>query len=206
MGLFIAFEGGEGGGKSTQARALHRRLARLGLPVVLTHEPGGTALGNNLRRWLKQARELTAPAEFFLFAASRAQLAAEVIGPHLSQGGIVICDRFAPSSVAYQGHARGLDPGLIQAANEIATQGLRPDLLVLLDMAPEEGLGRKGSAKRDRFEREKVAFHRRVREGYLEMARADPQRWLVVDASLPRAQVTKIIWARVSQLLSQRRS
>ena len=206
MGLFIAFEGGEGCGKSTQARALYRRLARLGLPVVLTHEPGGTALGNKLRRWLKQAEELAAPAEFFLFAASRAQLAAEVIGPHLSQGGTVICDRFAPSSVAYQGYARGLDPGLIQAANEIATQGLRPDLLVLLDMAPEEGLGRKGAMKRDRFEREEVAFHQRVREGYLEMARADPQQWLVVDASLPRAEVTKIIWARVSQLLSQRKS
>lgn len=237
MGLFIVFEGGDGTGKTAQAKALYKRLRREKHSVILTEEPGGTLLGRMLRRWLTDpqsglavlpadASQLllvepaigdqllpdiilgsTAPrAELLLFMISRAQLVEEIINPNLWQGKIVICDRFAPSSVAYQGYGRELNLDLIHRANELATQGLKPDLIVLLDGTPEQGLRRKWTARRDHFEEQEVAFHRRVREGYLEMARADPQWWLVVDASLPQAKVTKIIWTRVSQLLSQRRS
>jgi len=202
LSLFIAFEGGEGSGKSTQARALYRRLSKQGLPAVLTHEPGGTALGNNMRRWLKWAKEISSLTEFLLFASSRAQLVAEVIGPALEKGAIVICDRYADSTTAYQGYGRGLDLGLIKTINNAATGGLRPNLVILLDTEAEKGLQRKRS-KKDRFEREELSFHQRVREGYLKMARNDPQRWLVVDATLPRAKVEQIIRERVSQLLSR---
>ena len=202
MSLFITFEGGEGSGKSTQARALYRRLSKQGLPAVLTHEPGGTPLGNNMRRWLKWAKEIHSLTEFLLSASSRAQLVAEVIGPALEKGAIVICDRYADSTTAYQGYGRGLDLGLIEAINNAATGGLCPNLVVLLDTEAEKGLQRKRS-KKDRFEREEHSFHQRVREGYLKMARDDPQRWLVVDATLPRAKVERIIWEMVSQLLSR---
>jgi len=133
---------------------------------------------------------------------ARAQLVAEVIRPHLSQGRIVICDRFAPSSVAYQGYARGLDLRLIEGANAIATQGVHPDLIVLLDVAPEVGLPRKPK-RRDRFEEEDTAFHQRVRDGYLKLAANDPERWLMVDATLPQTKVTEIVWEKVERLLSE---
>jgi len=199
LSLFITFEGGEGSGKSTQARALQRRLLKLGIPALLTHEPGGTPLGNDLRRWLKGEGEIDPLTELLLFNASRAHLVSEVIRPALDGGSIVICDRFAHSTIAYQGYGRGLDLALIETVNNIATQGLRPDLIVLLDIAAEQGLKRKNL--RDRFEREEIAFHQRVRQGYLEMAKKDPQRWLVIDGSLPRKEVERLIWERVGQLL-----
>jgi len=138
--------------------------------------------------------------ELLFWMVARAQLVAEVIRPHLSQGRIVICDRFAPSSVAYQGYARGLDLRLIEGANAIATQGVHPAIIILLDVAPEVGLPRKPQ-RRDRFEEQDIAFHQRVREGYLKMAADEPERWLVVDASQPRAKVEQIIWQKVSQLI-----
>ena len=199
MSLFITFEGGEGCGKSTQAGALYRRLLSLGIPAILTHEPGGTPLGNDLRRWLKGEGEIDPLTELLLFNASRAHLVSQVIRPALDGGSIVICDRFFHSTIAYQGYGRGLDLGLIETVNNIATQGLRPDLIVLLDIAAEQGLKRKNL--RDRFEREEIAFHQRVRQGYLEMAKKDPQRWLVIDGSLPRKEVERLIWERVGQLL-----
>jgi len=204
--LFITFEGGEGSGKSTQARALHQRLLRMGIPVVLTHEPGGTPLGSRLRRWLKgkgenEKSEIDPQTELLLFNASRAQLVSQVIRPALESGSIVICDRFAESTIAYQGYGRGLALDLIEAANHIATQGLRPDLIVLLDIPVEQGLARKRLS--DRFEKESLAFHQRVRRGYLGMAQKDPQRWFVVDASLPKKEVQRLIWERVQQLLPQ---
>ena len=203
MALFVTFEGGEGCGKSTQARALHKRVSESGIPVLLSHEPGGTPLGKEARRCLKQTRksEISLLAELFLFAASRAQLVAEVIRPSLARGVMVICDRYADSTVAYQGYGRGLDLDVIQAVNTTATQGLLPDLVILLDLPVEMGLARKRSARQDRFEREEAAFHHRVREGYLKMAAADPQRWLVVDATLPKKKVEQIIWERVGRLL-----
>ena len=203
MALFVTFEGGEGCGKSTQTRALYKRVLESGIPVVLSHEPGGTSLGKEARRYLKQTRksEISPLAELFLFAASRAQLVAEVIRPSLARGVMVICDRYADSTVAYQGYGRGLDLDVIQAVNTTATQGLLPDLVILLDLPVEIGLARKRSAREDRFEREEAAFHHRVREGYLKMAAAAPQRWLVVDATLPKRRVEQIIWERVKGLL-----
>lgn len=206
MALFITFEGGEGCGKSVQARALYRRLSQLAIPVVLTHEPGGTLLGKKLSRWLKWAKNTDIPplAELLMFNASRAQLVDEVIHPNLDKGEIVISDRFVNSTTAYQSYGRGLDIEVVKAVNNAATQGLKPDLTVLLDISAEEGLARKGGKKQDRFEQEDITFHRRVREGYLKMAANDPERWLVVDASLSKRKIEQIIWQRVSQLLSER--
>ncbi len=202
MGLFITFEGGEGCGKSTQSRLLLKKLEQQNIPVVLTHEPGGTALGNELRKVLKRRRGsfISPQAELFLFAASRAQLVAEVIHPALEEGKVVICDRFTHSTMVYQGYGRGLDFTAIKMVNNMATGNLNPDLIILLDISPEQGLARKRSLK-DRFELEDLSFHRRVREGYLKMAAAEPDRWLVIDASLPKGRVADIIWDRVIPLL-----
>ena len=210
MALFVTFEGGEGCGKSTQARALHKRVSESGIPVILTHEPGGTSLGEGTRRRLKQTgevkdstqrAEISPLAELFLFAASRAQLVAEVIRPSLEESTMVICDRYTNSTLAYQGYGRGLNLNSIQVVNNIATQGLFPDLVILLDIPVEIGLARKKLARHDRFEREEIAFHRRVREGYLEMAAADSDRWLVVDASLSKRKIERAIWEVITKLL-----
>jgi len=202
LGLFITFEGGEGCGKSTHSRLLLKKLEQLNIPVVLTHEPGGTALGDELRKALKRKRgsSISPRAELFLVAASRAQLVAEVIRPALQEGKVVLCDRFTHSTMVYQGYGRGLDFTAIQMVNNMATRNLNPDLIILLDISPEQGLARKQSLK-DRFELEDLSFHRSVREGYVKMAAAEPDRWLVIDASLPKGKVAKIIWNRVSKLL-----
>jgi dTMP kinase len=202
LGLFITFEGGEGCGKSTQSRLLLKKLEQQNVPVVLTHEPGGTALGNELRKALKRKRDsfVSPQAELFLLAASRAQLVAEVIRPTLEAGKVVLCDRFTHSTMVYQGYGRGLDFTAIKMVNNMATRYLNPDLIILLDISPEQGLARKQSLK-DRFELEDLSFHQRVREGYLKMAAAEPDRWLVVDASLPKGKIAEIIWDRASQLL-----
>lgn len=207
MGLFITFEGGEGCGKSTQSKLLLKKLEQQDVPVVLTHEPGGTALGNELRRTLKHKGNypVSPQSELFLFAASRAQLAAEVIRPALEEGKVVICDRFSHSTLVYQGYGRGLDFTAINMVNNMATGYLNPDLIILLDTSPEQGLARKQSLK-DRFELEDLSFHRRVREGYLKMAAAEPDRWLVIDASVPKRKIAEIIWDRVSPLLTSRSS
>ena len=207
MGLFITFEGGEGCGKSTQSRLLLKKLGQQNIPVVLTHEPGGTALGNELRKTLKRKRDssISPQAELFLLAASRAQLVAEVIRPALEEGKVVICDRFTHSTMVYQGYGRGLDFTAIKMVNNMATMYLNPDLIILLDISPEQGLARKRSLK-DRFELENLSFHRRVRDGYLKMATAEPDRWMVIDASLPKGKIAAIIWDRVSPLLTSRSS
>ncbi|MBM3156677.1 MAG: dTMP kinase [Chloroflexi bacterium] len=197
---FIVFEGGEGSGKSTQAKVLANRLRRLGFGVVLTHEPGGTLLGNKLRRWLKWGRGVTTQSELFLFLASRSQLVSKVIRPALDRGQIVICDRFEASTFAYQGYGRGMDLAFLENLNGFVTDGLQPDLIVLLDLDAERGLERK-RMRLDCFEREEFAFHRRVREGYLRMAASDSNRWLVIDGSLPQEQIGDIIWEKVSQFV-----
>lgn len=206
MGLFITFEGGEGCGKSTQARALNRRLSREGLPTLLTHEPGGTPWGRKARRWLKWSASLPPQTELLLFAVARACLVSEVIRPGLEAGRTVICDRYADSTVVYQGYGRGMDLNIISTINNMATGGLKPDLSILLDIPPERGLARKAGKKHDRFEKEDMLFHHRVREGCLKIAAAEPERWLVINATLPKAEIRQIIWERVSAmpaLLSQ---
>lgn len=203
MALFITFEGGEGCGKSVQSRRLYRRLLKLAIPVLLTHEPGVTVLGKRITRLLKWSRDINISplAELLLFNTSRAQLVEEVIRPNLEKGVSVICDRYADSTAAYQGYGRGLDLETVKTVNETGTLGLTPDLTILLDMPVEEGLARKSGNKQDRFETESVKFHRRVREGYLKLAATEPQRWLVVDATQSKEAIAGIIWRRVSKLL-----
>jgi len=205
MTLFITFEGGEGCGKSTQARALYRKLSRLAIPVLLTHEPGGTSLGNKLSRWLKWAEgtDISPLTELMLFNASRSQLITEVIQPNLNEGKIVICDRYADSTTVYQSYGRGLDLETVKAVNNAATRGLKSNLTVLLDIPVEEGLARQRGKKQDRFEQEEIAFHQRVREGFLKLAQQEPQRWLVIDATQPKEKIARIIWQRVSQSISE---
>jgi dTMP kinase len=207
MSLFITFEGGEGSGKSIQAKALFRRLSDVAVPVLLTHEPGGTPFGERLGRWLKWAKgaEISPLTELMLFNACRAQLVAEVIKPNLKSGKVVICDRYADSTTVYQGYGRGLDLAMAKATNKTATQGLKPDLTVLLDIAVEKGLARKLARKQDRFEQESAIFHQKIRAGYLELAAKEPRRWLVIDASQPKAAIADVIWERVSRLISKRR-
>jgi dTMP kinase len=206
MSLFITFEGGEGSGKSVQAKELYRRLSQLAIPVLLTHEPGGTPFGNKLGRWLKwaQGTDISPLVELMLFNASRAQLVTEVIKPSLDGGKVVISDRYADSTTAYQGYGRGLDLEMVKATNNAATQGLKPDLAILLDISTEDGLARKRARRQDRFEQEEIAFHHRVREGYLKMATDEPKRWLVVDASQSKEKIAEIIWQRVRQLIRQK--
>lgn len=204
MSLFITFEGGEGSGKSVQAKELYRRLSQLAIPALLTHEPGGTPFGKKVGRWLKWAQDIDISplTELMLFNASRAQLVAEVIQPSLKSGKVVISDRYANSTTAYQGYGRGLNLAMVTAINKAATQGLTPNLTVLLDILAEEGLVRKRARSQDRFEQEALAFHHRVREGYLKMAADEPGRWLVINASQPKRKIADIVWQRVSQLLS----
>ena len=206
MSLFITFEGGEGSGKSLQARVLYKRLSQLAIPVVLTHEPGGTALGNKISRWLKwtQDKDISPLTELLLFNASRAQLVTRVIRPNLESGKVIICDRYTDSTTAYQSYGRGLDLQAVEAINKAATQGLRPDLTILLDISAEEGFRRKRAKRKDRFEQEDLAFHQKVREGYLKMAASDPECFLVIDASQSKEKVAEIIWQRVRQLIRQK--
>jgi len=206
MSLFITFEGGEGSGKSYQAKALFRRLSKLAIPVLLTHEPGGTRFGERLGRWIKRVQEdrISPLTELMLFNACRAQLVAEVIRPALAGGKVVISDRYDDSTTVYQGYGRGLELDMVRAANSIATQGLKPDLTILLDIAAGEGLARKKGREQDRFESETKAFHIKIREGYLKLASEEPGRWLVIDATQDKDRIAAIIWQRVRQLLPGR--
>jgi dTMP kinase len=205
MSLFITFEGGEGSGKSSQTKALYRKLQRLDMPAILIHEPGSTPLGERLTRLLKWARttNISPLTELLLFNASRAQLLNEVVKPALKQGKVVICDRYTDSTLAYQGYGRRIDKQQINEINNLATAGLKPDLTVLLDISPEQGFARKTGDEPDRFEKEDRAFHQRVRKGYLQLAKQEPSRFLVVDASLSIDEIKQIIWEKVSSLLSE---
>jgi dTMP kinase len=207
MSLFITFEGGEGCGKSTQSRRLYRRLLKLGIPALLIHEPGVTALGKKIRRLLKWSEDLSISpiAELLLFNASRVQLVTEIIGPALRKGMVVICDRYADSTAAYQGYGRGLDLTVVARANKIGMQGLFPDLTILMDLPVKEGLLRKEAKRSDRFEMENREFHQKVQEGYLKLAAAEPRRWFVIDATKRREEIADIIWKRVKHLLPKGR-
>ena len=209
-GLFIAFEGGEGAGKSTQAHLLRERLASGGHRPVLLHEPGVTELGEYLRAYLVAGRPLSATAELLLFAAARAELVNAVIAPQLASGGIVIADRFAASTVAYQGYGRGIDRAQIDWLNDFATAGRYPDLTILLDVDPAAGMERvrrrqQGAAPGDtanRFEDAGLAFHRAVRRGFLEQAAANPSGWLHMDGTLAEEEIAGRVWDAVSGLLA----
>ena len=201
MGVFVVFEGGEGAGKTTQARVLARRLQREGNPAVLIREPGGTSLGESLRPRLKGRSDVTPTAELLMFMAARAQLMEEVIGPRLREGGSVVSDRFSASTLAYQGYGRGLPLSTINELSQVATGGLQPDLNILLDIPVASGLARKGDGGRDTFESQAAEFHERVRKGYLEIARGDPARWVVLDGASPRNAISGQVWEKVKPLL-----
>lgn len=201
--MLITFEGIEGSGKSTQAGLLVEYLRGKGLNVILTREPGGVEVSERIRSILiETGLNISPKAELFLFLASRAQHTDELIRPSLQKGYIVVCDRYIDASVAYQGYGRGLDVGMIKRLNDLATDGLRPDLTVLLDLPPEEGLKRvRASKKVDRIEGEDLEFHRRVREGYLEIARSEPDRFLVIEATGGISEIQHIIREAVEACL-----
>ena len=199
MVRFITIEGGDGSGKSTQIRSLESYLMQRGFACVMTREPGGTALGSLIRKVLLEvgSHEIASSTELFLYLADRAQHVNEVILPALKSDKIVLCDRFTDSTVAYQGYGRGIELGLLRQLNDIAAQGVHPDLTILLDCPVGVGLARTarrqtaaGRRQEDRFEREKIEFHEKVRAGFLEMARTEPERFRIVDATPSSEEVT----------------
>jgi len=210
-GKFIVFEGIDGAGKSTQLNLLRERLFSLGYNVVKTREPGGTAAGEKIRELLldPQYAGLDERAEAFLYAAARAELLRKVIRPSLLEGWVVLCDRFTPSTVAYQGYGRGVDLDFLAQVNCLTVserrgeKKLTPDLILLLDLPPEVGLGRvRGSGKvPDRFEKETLAFYRRVRAGYLAMAREEPGIFKVIDARPAAERVHEKVWHLVKEIV-----
>ena len=207
QGLFVSFEGGEGSGKSTQAQRLWERLSsrRIGT-AVLVREPGTTALGSAVRDLVKSREGLTAAAELALFAAARAELVENVLKPELERGAIVVADRYMDSTLAYQGYGRGLPLEAIRSLNALVTQGILPDRTFLLDLDPQVGLGRAqgrpGEEGQRRFEEEPPEFHRRVRQGYLALAKAEPDRFAVLDATQRPEVLAEAIWQEVQRLLA----
>lgn len=202
VGRLIVFEGVEGGGKTTQLQLLQAWLQRqLTQPIFVTREPGGTQLGLELRQLLLREKQIQDSAELLLYAADRAQHVEEVLKPQLASGAIVLCDRYTDSTVAYQGYGRGLDLSLITQLNSIATGGLESDLTLWLDVDAEIGLTRaQRRGKTDRIEQETREFHRRVQQGYTELAKAHPHRIIRLDASLSEA----VVQQQVQDILSQR--
>ncbi len=201
--MFITFEGIEGSGKSLQARLLVERMQREGIAVVHTREPGGTPLGDHVRELVLLRSELntSAGAEALLMCTARAQLVQEVIRPALDAHNVVICDRFADSTLAYQGYGRGIDIQQLQAVISFATAGLSPDMTILLDLPVDVGLARKQAqpaAAWNRFEQEAVAFHERVRAGYRELAHGEPTRWRCFDAQTTPDELLEEIWRSVA--------
>ncbi len=189
-GSFVTLEGPEGAGKTTQAKNLSKQLDALGVPHLITRDPGGTPLGRQIRRILLNPENPVNPmAELLLYQADRAQHVSEVILPALNAGTLVICDRFTDSTIAYQGYGRGLDFKLIDELNEISTGGLKPELTILFDLESSDGLARLHPGGHDRLEREALTFHLKVREGYLRLAETDPQRWRILDAGKPMSTV-----------------
>lgn len=220
MGLFITFEGPEGCGKSTQARLLYEHLSESGYPVVLTREPGGTRISDMIRRIVldMQHTEMVAITETLLFSAARAQLVNEVIRPYLEHGGIVICDRYADSTYAYQGYGLGRDLGELQMVTRMATGGLEPHATLYLDLSAEEGLERKARARNrtrpqpetraaevewNRLDARELAFHKRVENGYRALIDQSPERWHLFDARQPIDVLAERIFQAVQPMAAQ---
>jgi dTMP kinase len=213
-GLFITVEGPEGSGKSTQARRLYDAL-RGEVPLTLSREPGGTPIGEAIRAVLLDERHarMAAETEMLLFAASRAQYVREVVRPALAAGRCVLSERFVDASIAYQAYGRGLPVEVVRRVNEVATAGLVPDLTLLIDVDPAVGLARARNAigkkegtpgKGDRLEQEDLAFHQRVRAGFLQLARESPRRFAVVDGSRPADEVHAALVEATRRLLRAR--
>jgi dTMP kinase len=203
-GALVTLEGGEGCGKSSQAEALGALMRTEDYTVTLTREPAGTELGRTVMAMFQQRATVTPDAELFLIEAARAQHVQEVIRPALERGEVVLCDRYTDSTMAYQGYGRGLSLDHVRAVNHIATGGLAPHLTILLDVPPETGLARKDHERLDdSIGGEPLEFHQRVRQGFLELAQREPQRIVVVDASLPLGQVTKAAWQHLQRFLDR---
>ena len=205
MGLFITFEGCEGTGKTTQVALLTQRLREKRLNVVALREPGGTPVGEEIRPWVK-GLTLAPETELLLFAAARAELVAQVIRPSLAAGKIVIADRYADSTMAYQGYGRGLSLDMIRSVNHTATGGLMPDVTFLLDLPVEEGLqragGRQDGTHETKFEQEAIAFHRRLRSGFLKLVKLEPERILLINAAKPPEAIAEAVWTHVQPRLA----
>ena len=203
-GLFVCFEGGEGAGKSTQSRLLHDWLVARGETVLLTFEPGDTPVGKELRRIVLDPAtgDLSDRTEALLYAADKAEHVDHVVLPALERGEVVITDRYVDSTLAYQGAGRTLDVAEVEAVARWATHDLRPHLTVVLDLAPEAGLGR--FDERDRIEGQSLEFHERVRQGFLDLAAADPDHYVVLDARAPIEEIAAAIQERIAPLLGTR--
>jgi dTMP kinase len=206
-GKFITFEGGEGTGKSTQAKLLAERLSMLGIGVKLTREPGGSPGAEVIRHVLLSgaAKPLGAEAEAMLFAAAREDHLTHTIRPALERGDWVVCDRFADSTRVYQGVLGHVDPRLIKRLEKITVGDTRPDLTIVLDVPAEIGLARasarRGAAHSDRFESENLEFHNRLRDAYRHLAISEPDRCILIDAAEPQDRVTERVWAAVNRKL-----
>lgn len=202
-GVFITLEGLDGAGKTTQINLLSAKAQALGIATVTTREPGGTALGDAIRKILLDPsyKEMLPLTEAFLYAASRAQHVAEVIRPALAAGKLVICDRFYDSSLAYQAFGGGLAFEFVRYINEEAVKDCKPDCTFILDLEPRVGQARKGQMKADRIEQKALAFHERVREGFLQLAQKQPERITVLDATESPEAIFNAIWAKVAPLL-----
>ncbi len=198
-GIFITFEGIEGSGKTTQANLLSERLKKEGYKVLLTYEPGDTEIGRKIRDILLDSRAKINPlVELFLYLADRVQHIEEKIKPHIETGFIVICDRFTDSTVAYQGYGRGISIELIKKLNKILFDDFLPDLTILLDLPVQHGLQRNQKIKKmDRFEMEDIDFHNKVRQGYLEIAGTEPQRFIILDATESFQEIAEKIYRKV---------
>ncbi len=203
---FITFEGPEGSGKTSQLKLATAWLKRHGVPLLITREPGGTPIGEEIRKLLHDTgrTEMARETEILLYSASRAQHVAEIILPALEAGKVVLCDRFFHSTYAYQGYGRGLSMDSLQLITEFATQNLAPDLTLYLDIAPEVGIQRReqGGEVLNRLDREPLEFHQRVREGYLTLIEANPERWRIIDASGTREEVHRAIKRVLKQALA----
>jgi dTMP kinase len=205
--VFITLEGPDGSGKTTQAHLLAEWLREQGYEISLTREPGGTEIGDQIRQVLHDPHNtaMDARTEILLYSASRAQHVAQLIRPALAEGKVVVSDRYYDSTLAYQGYGRGLDLETLRAITAFATGGLRPDLTLYLDIPPEEGLQRKqaGGDEWNRLDAEALEFHQRVRAGYLELVRQEPDRWAVIDAARPVEEVQAEIRAQVQVRLGE---
>ena len=201
---FITFEGGEGSGKTTLIKKINEALVKEGLDILSTRAPGATPLGEKLRHLLlKNTAVQVAPrAELLLFLADRAQHVDEVIIPALAAGKVVLCDRYNDSTIAYQAGARGFDRDWVYELTEFASHSLRPNLTLYLDLDPEIGLARKSEKSGDRIQKSEIEFHQKVRRAFLEIAKKDPSRFLVLDASLPKEKVLEIALEKVYELFA----